>query len=131
WRFTSLNTNDWDVNSYQTIGAANVAYSQSFRYGDEIFLFARRPPLPRPWRLFYSPDNGDTWQARELFAADASWLYMLFKEKEDKSGLNIAVHGHPQNSTDQSIYVMEMDYATGAVVNPADRGNPLIADVRV
>lgn len=128
WRFESLDPTTWDVSGYETIGSANLAYAQAFRYGDEIFVFARRPVAPRPWRVIYSADNGDTWQSRDMFELSAEWLYMICKEKDNGSGLNIACHGHPLNSTDQDIYFMELDFATGELSNPAT--GQILADIR-
>lgn len=128
WRFTSLDPTTWDVNDYTTIGSANLAYAQAFRYGDEIYVFARRPQLPRPWRVMYSSDNGDTWGSRDMFEMSSEWLYMLCKEKDNGSGINIACHGHPLNSSDQNIYFMELDFATGELSNPET--GQILADIR-
>lgn len=127
WRFDNKDIGSWNPVT-ETIGAERVAYTQAFRFGDEIFVFSRVASGGRPWRVAYSSDNGDTWTARNLFTRGNSWLYMLFRLKDDKSGLNIACHDHPLNGTDQNIYMLQLDFATGAVTAPS---KPIIiADIR-
>ena len=127
-RFENTKLEEWEFD-YDTAGL-NVAYTQSWRYNDEIFVLSRRPALPRPWQLAYSSDNGDNWIYKNIFETPASWLYCLGKVKKDKSGVNIAFHGHPKNSDDQGIYFLELDFASGSVINPSDRANPVISDIR-
>lgn len=129
WRFETMDINEWDVDNYSTIGG-NVAYSESWRYNDEIFVFSRDSNGNRPWRMAYSSNNGNTWSSRVLFDLPAHWLYCLGKVKEDGSGVNIIMYGHPLNSLDQSIYFLELDFASGAVINPANRSTPVIANIR-
>ena len=127
-RFGNTKLEEWEFD-YNTVGL-NVAYTQSWRYNDEIFVLSRRSASPRPWQLAYSSDNGDNWTYKNIFETPASWLYCLGKVKKDKSGVNIAFHGHPKNSDDQGIYFLELDFASGSVINPSDRANPVISDIR-
>ena len=129
WRFDTMNINEWDVASYSTV-PGNIAYSEAWRYNDEIFVFSRSANGNRPWRMAYSSNNGNTWSSRVLFDLPAHWLYCLGKVKEDGSGVNIIMYGHPLNSLDQSIYFLELDFASGAVINPANRSTPVIANIR-
>lgn len=130
WSFDSKDMNEWDVNTTRKVDNINVAYTQVFRHGDEVYVFSRLPEMPRYWRVAYSSDNGNTWNSKALFSTPTTWLYMLCRLKDDKSGLNIAMHTHPLNSTDQSIYFMEMDFDSGSIYNPSKKGIPIIEDVR-
>lgn len=128
WRFTSLDPTTWDVDSWTNVITGSMAYCQPHRYNDEIFLFARRAAQPRPWRLLHSIDNGNNWRSRDIFSSPATWLYMLTKMKEDGSGLNMGCVGHPINSSEQSIFFLELDFASGEVRSPT--GGVVIADIR-
>src|SRR5690606_9208294 len=128
WKFDSKDIETWGIVAPETIGSGLVAYTQVFRYGDEIFVFSRVADGGRPWRVAYSSDNGDTWTTRNIFSRSNSWLYMLCRLKDDGSGLNIAFHDHPLNGDDQDIYMMLLDFQTGEVTAP---GNPtVIPDIR-
>lgn len=130
WKFPSKDMDLWDGVNPVNVNPTGVAYSQVSRFGDEIFVFSRIPALPRNWRVAYSSDNGENWTIRTIFSTPATWLYMICRVKNDGSGLNIAMYTHPLNGTDHNIYFLELDFASGALVNPANRSSPVILNIR-
>lgn len=136
-RLGSIIPDEWHFN-WENLPGDNVSYAQAFRHNDEILVACRaQNPLPGFTRTtraivwYYSPDNGNTWQHKPVFYQNGeSWPYILHKEKEDGSGINLIITAHPLKSNQKSIYCLELNWATGAIVNPANRSNPVVANFR-
>jgi len=128
-KLTSYDPDTWVFN-WTDVTTATYAYTQVFRNNDEILLVSRRGST-RATTWIYSTDNGITFKTKEVFKkAGEQFIYFLFKEKADASGINIFLSGHPIQSTDQGIYFVELNWNTGAVVSPANRSTPLIPNFK-
>ena len=131
FRQSSKNVAKFDK-SFTTFGA-NASYTQVNVNGankNEILVFSRLDSaIPRSWRFGWSIDNGATWIDKAFFAGDG-WMYMLGKNNDDATKINIVFYAHPDNSDDHRIFVMVLDWATGAIYAPGSAGSPICADFR-
>lgn len=137
-RLTSLDPDAWVFNWTQ-MGSTIMSYAQAFRYGDEILVYGRTdgPPagevqnVTRAIRLAYSSNNGGTWTYKNVFWKSGEyWPYLAFREKADKSGINIAINTHPLGSTEKGMFFLELIWSSGAIINPANRSTPVVGNFR-
>lgn len=137
-KFTSKDPKTWANPTWIEIGTGTTAYSEVFRHGDEILVGTRgteRPPGTssgtKTIRWYYSSDNGTNWVQNDLFWKNSETMpYTLMREKADSSGINILFNTHPISSTDKGIYFLELNWSSGALINPSDRAHPVIANFR-
>jgi hypothetical protein len=131
WKQPSKNIDKFITTS--TNFANNCSYNQVLTPStnkNEILVFSREDSaIPRTWRLAYSSDNGVTFNSKSFFAGDG-WMYMLAKMSDDSTKANIVFYAHPDNSTDHRIFMMILDFASGAIYAPGSSGSPIIADFR-
>lgn len=114
------NPDSWTGKSFSNVGTEKLGYVSVFRNGDEIIVFSRLAGQPRPWLLSYSVDNGVTWAQKPIFQKTGdSWMYIMAKERPDKSGINFVFGSHPLNSSDTRLCIMSLDWATGAIKAPS------------
>ena len=93
-----------------------VTYSQVIDRGAERWLFARQRP---GWSFKTSTDGGTSWSAATKWVTGDEDLYALHRLSGDGRTMHVAFHCHPDTSTDQDLYRIAVDMATGEITSPA------------
>jgi len=125
-RFTNLDLTEGE--RWVEIGDSDISYTTVFRYNNEILLFARKQKVaPRPWIIYYSSDNGDSWLFKDFATSDQNLFYLTVREKSDGSGLNVITWNHP-NYGDQGFGYISIDWSSGQITTLG--GTEIYADFR-
>ncbi len=136
WRFTSFDIENEAIPTPLTIpgftgNSGKLAYTQSYRSGDNIYVFNRvqgsSPDINNGWRACYSNDNGDTWVQREIFdsAGGSPWMYMYVSQIRNSPLLNLTF-ASTSNGTETRGAYLRLDMDSGELSNLS---TTLVSDV--